>query len=108
MKCYLEKCINNDEWACMYRDDCDYCNKDCKNYYKCSSCDYYMDEDIEKEFQQGGEIEDALWFHDDGCTEVIIPESHSDFRLLCQCANCKHEWILRFGRLKIRSCMTLF
>ena len=74
MKCYLEKCINNDEWACMYRADCRECNRGCKNYYKCSSCDYYMDEELEEEFQQGGEIEDAFWFYADDVFEVILPE----------------------------------
>ena len=49
MKCYMENCINNNEWSCWYRDDCDDCSRDCKNYYKCSSCDYYMDESIEQE-----------------------------------------------------------
>jgi hypothetical protein len=49
MKCYLNNCKYNNEWACMYRDDCDYCSKDCKNYYQCLSCDYYMDDDIEDE-----------------------------------------------------------
>ena len=47
MKCYMNKCVNNDEWACMYRDDCDECTRGCKNYYQCSSCDYYMDDDME-------------------------------------------------------------
>ena len=45
MKCYIKNCVNQREWVCMYRDDCDYCSKDCKNYYQCNSCDYYMDED---------------------------------------------------------------
>jgi len=49
MKCYMETCVNNNEWACWYRDDCDDCTRGCKNYYKCSSCDYYMDESIEED-----------------------------------------------------------
>ena len=47
MKCYMSKCVNNGEWACMYRDDCDECTRGCKHYYQCSSCDYYMDESME-------------------------------------------------------------
>lgn len=50
MKCYKDGCVNNDEWACMYRTDCDECTRGCKHYYQCSSCDYYMDEDIESEW----------------------------------------------------------
>ena len=46
MKCYMNNCTNNNEWACMYRSDCDECNRGCKNYYKCDSCDYYLDENI--------------------------------------------------------------
>ena len=44
MKCYMNNCVNNNEWACMYRSDCEDCARDCKHYYKCDSCDYYMDE----------------------------------------------------------------
>lgn len=51
MKCYMNNCFNNNEWACAYRSDCIDCSKDCKSYYKCSSCDYYMDESIEAEFK---------------------------------------------------------
>ena len=50
MKCYMNTCINQNEWACAYREDCDDCFKDCKHYYKCSSCDYYIDSSVEKEF----------------------------------------------------------
>ena len=49
MKCYMKQCINNDEWACMHRSDCDECTRGCKHYYKCNSCDYYMDDDMENE-----------------------------------------------------------
>lgn len=49
LKCYMKNCVNNNEWACAYRSDCDYCSRDCKNYYQCNSCDYYMDENIEQE-----------------------------------------------------------
>ena len=47
MKCYMDNCKNNNEWACMYRDDCDECTRCCKSYYQCNSCDYYMDESME-------------------------------------------------------------
>lgn len=53
MKCYMKNCVNNNEWACAYREDCDYCSKDCKHYYKCIDCDYYMDESVEEEFMEG-------------------------------------------------------
>lgn len=46
MKCYMNNCINNNEWACMYRSDCNDCSKDCKYYYKCDSCDYYLSENM--------------------------------------------------------------
>ena len=52
MKCYKTNCVNNNEWACCYRDDCDYCSKDCKNYYQCLSCDYYMDESIDEAYSE--------------------------------------------------------
>lgn len=56
MKCYMKNCVNNNEWACEYRSDCIDCSRDCKSYYKCSSCDYYMDEDIEEEFCEEDKI----------------------------------------------------
>lgn len=43
-KCYLKNCVNGSQWACMYRDDCDDCNRGCKHYYQCDSCDYYLDD----------------------------------------------------------------
>lgn len=59
MKCYKDGCINNNEWACMYRDECNECNRGCKHYYQCDSCDYYMDEDIADD-----EYEDE-WYEDE-------------------------------------------
>ena len=59
MKCYIDGCVNNNEWACMYRDECNECTRGCKHYYQCSSCDYYMDEDIED-----NEYEDE-WYEDE-------------------------------------------
>ena len=56
-KCYMKNCVNNNEWACAYREDCDYCSKDCKHYYKCIDCDYYMDESVEEEFKENNKLE---------------------------------------------------
>lgn len=49
MKCCIDGCVNNNEWSCMYRYDCDDCTRGCKNYYQCDSCDYYMHENIEND-----------------------------------------------------------
>lgn len=49
MKCYINNCFNNSAWACMYRSDCNECTRDCKHYYKCDSCDYYLDENMVNE-----------------------------------------------------------
>jgi len=72
MRCYMDNCVNNDQWACMYRDECDDCSRGCKNYYKCSSCDYYMDEDIEKE---------EILFPWQYINEYILGESSFDYAI---------------------------
>ena len=69
MKCYMNNCANNDEWACMYREDCNECTMDCKNYYQCNSCDYYMDENIENNSNKNIKqmISDSIFHgHDSG------------------------------------------
>ena len=43
MKRSLRTCINGNDWTCRYKDDCERCYKECKNYYRCNSCDYYIE-----------------------------------------------------------------
>lgn len=80
MKCYMKNCVNNNEWACAYREDCNYCSKDCKHYYKCIDCDYYMDESIEKEFAQGGQVS-TLWFNGGDDSVEVVAYELPDFEL---------------------------
>lgn len=77
MKCYMNKCINNDEWACMYRDDCDECTRGCKHYYQCSSCDYYMDDIIERPWENFYCEECVHCVQDDMCSAYIFGLSYA-------------------------------
>ena len=80
MKCYMENCVNNNEWACAYREDCDSCSKDCKHYYKCIDCDYYMDESVEEEFAQGGYVS-TLWFNGGNDSVEVVAYELPDLEL---------------------------
>ena len=83
MKCCMDDCVNNNEWACMYRDDCDECARGCKHYYRCSSCDYYMDDYYDTPYEN--EIMKFIWgvkSWDDLCDSDACLYTMNDIDLL--------------------------